>query len=158
MFESRQKRRKTDHVLMAKKQDREARIAELKRKNEMRLEKEKKVYEKSERELEEKGDERTKRQLRLYNKVFKPDEPKEEGAPPEEPKPQPRESRGPGEQPERLSKEEFLRQKKERQKKFDQKMKYKSLYGRKTHKGQPIMKYRINHLLSKIKENVKSGH
>jgi len=155
MFESRQKRRKTDHVLMAKKQEREARIAELKRKNQMRLEKEKKQFEKSEKELEEKGDERMKRQLRLYQKVFKTDEAKQAETPSDRPKQQ--ESGRPGEQ-QQLSKEEFLRQKKQQQKKFDEKIKYKSLYGRKTHKGQPIMKYRINHLLSKIKENAKSGH
>ena len=98
-----------------------------------------------------------KRQLRLYNKVFKTDEPKQEDVPSDRPKQQ-QDSRTSGDQQRRLSKEEYLRQKKERQKKFDEKMKFKSLYGRKTHKGQPVMKYRINHLLSKIKESVKSSH
>ena len=52
---------------------------------------------------------------------------------------------------ERLSREEYLKQRRERDQRTKEKLKFKSLYGRKTKKGQPIMKHRINHLLFKIK-------
>lgn len=54
-----------------------------------------------------------------------------------------------------LPREEFLKLKQEKDKKRAEKRKFKSLYGRKTTKGQPIMKHRINHLLAKIKSGAK---
>lgn len=180
MFESRQKQRKTDHVLKVKKQERVQKIADLKRKNEMRLQKEKQSFEKSEKKLVEKGDERMKRQLKFYEKIFdKKDEAPahpadlkrfnrtqnynatEESNRPEESTNDKLEASNqhPPNQKDgrpRLSREEFLKMKKEKERKFNEKAKFKSLYGRKTTKGQPVMKYRINHLLSKIKLSTKN--
>lgn len=47
-----------------------------------------------------------------------------------------------------------MKLKREKEARLKEKQKYKSLYGRKTKKGQPIMKHRINHLLAKIKSGV----
>ena len=59
-----------------------------------------------------------------------------------------------GEAKSKRSREEWEREKMAREKRKQESRKFKSLYGRKTKKGQPVMKYRINHLLSKIKSGV----
>jgi rRNA processing len=54
----------------------------------------------------------------------------------------------------RRSQEEWKKIEEEKLKKVQAKQKFRKLYAKKTTKGQPVMKHRINHLLSKIKTSL----
>lgn len=51
----------------------------------------------------------------------------------------------------RMPKAEFEKMLADKRKRLDEKAKFRKLYSKKTSKGQPVMKHRINHLLAKIK-------
>lgn len=160
MDETYKKQRKTTRVLVQKKQERERRIKEMKNANMNRLNKQIQEFEKDQQKLKTQGDEKSKRSLNFYDKLFKDGkESREQGTKKFGPRndsesnPKVGDNETQDEAPKKiwLPREEFLKQKREREFKSKEKRKFKSLYGRKTSKGQPIMKYRINHLLSKIK-------
>lgn len=164
MDDTYKKQRKTNRVLLQKKQERERRIQEVKHANMSRLNKQMQEFEKDQTQLKSVGDEKSKRSVKFYEKLFEGNQ--ELDAPKDKtqrfqrfPENDNREEKNEQQQenkPEKiyLPREEFLKMKKEKDFKMNQKRKFKSLYGRKTTKGQPIMKYRINHLLSKIKSGI----
>lgn len=54
----------------------------------------------------------------------------------------------------RIPQAEFDKMLAEKRKKHEDKVKFRKLYAKKTSKGQPVMKHRINHLLAKIKNTM----
>ncbi len=142
---TRRQQRKTHNVLRMKKEAKEQRIKEIKEKQSRMLEKERLKVEKEQKELE--NDVSSKRHLDFYAKVFKQKEESEQ--PNERPQKQPKDD-----SQAKRTREEWQKEQQERERRKQEKRKYKALYGRKTSKGQPIMKYRINGLLSKIKNEI----
>lgn len=175
MDDTYKKQRKTNRLLSRKKEERERRIQEIKTVNMKHLDREKQKYEKETSKVLDSGDEKSRRSLKLYEKLFaQTDEPvphimdgrsgkpdrgyrqdrvhhgdtvKEEVIENEEVD----DRDAPPAQREWIPTEEFMKLKQEKERKYNEKRKFKSLYGRKTSKGQPIMKHRVNHLLAKIK-------
>ena len=161
MDDSRKKERKTQRVLTVKRLLREKELKAKREVDDARRQREEQSFEKEKQTAWDKGNEKMKRSLKLYDKLFKekPGEVREDRRR-DSRQAEHRQEDGENDQAaqpkqHRLSREEFLKQKKEREFRQREKQKFKALYGRKTQKGQPIMKHRINHLLSKIKMGIK---
>ena len=153
MMGDRRKERKTERVLTKKREERERRVKEARERAERHRDADKKQAEREEETALRGGDEKTKRSLRLYAKVFAAsDERSQAEVRNEDGGEQTAEAGKSGEK--RLSREEWLREKARREARRSEKEKFRQLHKRKTRKGQPVMKHRINHLLFKIREGL----